>query len=245
MSNIDELQRIKNHIWFYEFPLPDGTTTQSYLSPEVARIHTTREKVLRRYLAASSFSRRTALDVSCHEGFFSLILGEYFQSVIGIDKNEDSLILAEKMRSFLRKENITFLHCPVEEASSGLKRDFVLCYGLIYHVENPLQILRKLGDLAEKALCIETQVLPFSVSFSMEDGHYMNQREVKGLFALCPDYPDSKEGGLTEYALVPTQDAMLHILRSLGFKTIVVYEPEAGDYEQFVRGSRIILFAER
>jgi len=242
---MDELQQIKDQIWFYEFPLPDGTTTQCYLPPEVAKIHATREKVLRRYLASSNVSRDTALDVSCHEGFFSLILSEYFTRVTGIDKNEESLALAKRMGTFLKKDHVFFLNCPVEEAPSGLKSDFVLCYGLIYHIENPLQVLRKLSALTTSVLCIETQILPFSVSFCMEDGHYMNQRELKGMFGLCPDYPDSKEGGLTEYALVPTRDALLHILRNLGFSNIFVYEPQADDYEQFVRGSRIILFAER
>jgi len=242
---VDELQQIKNQVWFYEFPLPDGTTTTCYLPPEVAKIHATREKVLRQYLGSADSAGKTALDVSCHEGFFSLVLGDYFEKVTGIDKNEDSLVLARRMSSFLGKKNVSFQYCPVEDASSDMKSDFVLCYGLIYHIENPLQVLRQLAELTEKVLCIETQVLPFTLSYRMEDGHYMNQREVKGLFGLCPDYPTSKEGGLTEYALVPTQDALVYLLQNFGFQNIQVYKPVAEDYEQFVRGSRIILFAER
>lgn len=239
------LEQIKSHLWFYEFPLPDGTTTACYLPPEVAKIHATREKVLRRYLAASGLPGETALDVSCHEGFFSLVLGEYFKTVVGIDKNERSLELAKRMGAFLEKDRVAFRRCPVEEAPASLKSEFVLCYGLVYHIENPLQVLRKLAFLAEKTLCVETQVFPLSVSCRMEDGHYMNQRDVTGLFALCPDYPDSKEGGLTEYALVPNRDAVVYLLRNLGFRAVSVYEPEDGDYEQFVRGSRIIVFAEK
>lgn len=242
---MDELQRIKSQSWFYEFPLPDGTTTTSYLPPEVAKIHSTRELVLRRYLEASNCPKNTGLDVSCHEGFFSLVLAEYFNSVTGIDKNQGSLDLARQMTGFLKKTHISYRHCPVEEAPAELQSDFVLCYGLIYHIENPMQVLRKLAELTRNVLCIETQVLPFSATCRIEDGNYQNQRELKGLFGLCADYPDSKEGGLTRYALVPTQEAVVFMLKELGFKTIDVYNPAPGDYEQFVRGSRIILFAEK
>jgi len=242
---MDELQQIKSHRWFYEFPLPDGTKTSSYLPPHIAKIHTTREKALREYITAGGFSQNTALDVSCHEGFFSQILGEYFKTVVGIDKNEGSLDLAKKMGSFLKKDHVSFRLCPVEEAPPSLKSDFVLCFGLLYHIENPMQVLRGLSELTGKALCIETQILPFSMACRVEDGYYDNQRDLKGLFGLCPDYPSSKEGGLTEYALVPSQDALLYMLGELGFSSINVYQPAQDDYEQFVRGSRIILLAER
>ena len=242
---MDELTRIKSHPWFYEFPLPDGTKTTSYLPPEVAKIHNTREHVLRRYLESARHPRSTALDVSCHEGFFSQVLGEYFTRVTGIDKNQGSLDLARQMGTFLKKQHVSFQLCPVEEAPASMRSDFVLCYGLIYHIENPMQVLRKLGELTNRVLCIETQVLPFSASCRIEDGYYQNQRELKGLFGLCADYPESKEGGLTNYALVPTQDAVVFMLKELGFKAIDVYNPTKDDYEQFVRGSRIILFAEK
>lgn len=242
---MNDLQFIKNRTWFYEFSLPDGTKTSCYLPAYIAKIHETREKVLRDYLKSNKISKNTALDVSCHEGFFSLILSEYFSTVYGIDKNVDSLNLADIMKNFLGKKNVSFQHCPIEDAPLSMKSDFVLCYGLVYHIENPMQVLRKLASLTGKVLCIETQVLPFSMSCRIEDGCYDNQRNLKGLFGLCSDYPTSKEGGLTEYALVPSLDAITYMLEQLGFASVSVYEPVAGDYEQFVRGSRVIIFAEK
>jgi hypothetical protein len=79
----------------------------------------------------------------------------------------------------------------------------------------------------------------------IEDGYYTNQRETKGMFGLCMDYPDSKEGGLTELALVPSRDALVSLLGVFGFTRIRFYEPVEGDYEQFVRGHRVILYAEK
>lgn len=240
---MDTLQKIKSHSWFYEFTLPDGSKTKSYLSDEVAKIHTTREKVLREFLSGKNHSKQSALDVSCHEGFFSVVLSDYFKKVVGIDKNTSSLDLARQMGTFLKKDNISFEHYALEDVPLSLSSDFVLCYGLIYHIENPLYILRKLAELSKNVLCIETQVLPFSMNCQIEDGHYLNQRPLKGLFGLCPDYPESKEGGLTQYALVPSKDAIVYLLKEFGFTSIQIYKPNTEDYEQFIRGSRIILFA--
>ena len=243
MSN--ELDRIKSQQWFYEFDLPDGTKTESYL-PEVARqIHVTRENALREYLSTLGGDCSAALDISCHEGFFSLVLADYFKNVTGVDKNAESLKKASQIAAFLGHPEIRFRNSPVELWDEKQGADFVLCFGLLYHVENPVQIMRKLANLTKKALCIETQVLPYNLTSQLEDGSYLWQRDVHGLFGLCVDYSHSREGGLTDLALVPSRQAVEFLLKQLGFKTVTFYRPRPNDYEQFVRNHRVILFAEK
>ena len=243
MSN--ELDRIKSQKWFYEFDLPDGTKTESYL-PEVARqIHVTRENALREYLSTLGDSCSAALDISCHEGFFSLVLADYFKNVTGVDKNVESLEKASQIAALLGHPEIHFMNSPVELWDEKQGADFVLCFGLLYHVENPIQIMRKLANLTKRALCIETQVLPYNFTSPVEDGSYLWQRDVNGLFGLCVDYSHSREGGLTDLALVPSRQAVEFLLKQLGFKTVTFYRPRPDDYEQFVRNHRVILFAEK
>ena len=242
---INELKKVKSQKWFYEFSLPDGTKTESYL-PEVARqVHPTREKALRYFLGTLGKDFDTALDISCHEGYFSLILREYFDHVVGIDKNVESLTKAKQIVNLLGHSDICFKNSSVELWDANQSADFVLCYGLLYHVENPIQIIRKLATLTQKAVCIETQVMPYDISGSIEDGSYLWQRELNGLFGLCIDYADRSEGGLTDLALVPTRSALEFLLKTFGFKTINFYTPQPNDYEQFVRGHRVIVFAEK
>ena len=113
MSN--ELSQIKRQKWFYEFSLPDGTKTESYL-PEVARqIHPTREKALRKYLEGSQGVFNDALDISCHEGYFSLVLTDYFPSVVGIDKNADSLQKTKQISKVMGRQNIGFSNSTLED----------------------------------------------------------------------------------------------------------------------------------
>ncbi len=241
----DELNAVKQQKWFYEFTLPDGTKTESYL-PEVARqIHVTREKALRQYLSSIKDTCDTALDISCHEGYFSLVLAEYINTVTGLDKNQDSLSKAQQITMLLGRSNIRFENSTVEIWNTDSSADFVLCYGLIYHIENPVQVIRKLAALAKKYLCLETQVLPYEVNGSIEDGSFLWQRDLKGVFGLCADYSHRPEGGLTDLALVPSTQALDFLLKQSGFKTVTFYKPAPADYEQFVRKHRVIIFAEK
>jgi len=239
------LDAVKSQKWFYEFDLPDGTKTESYL-PEVAReIHVTRESALREYLEKLGGEHLTALDISCHEGFFSLILAKYFKSVTGLDKNADSLEKAKQIIAVLGENIIQLQNSSVELWDEKQSADFVLCYGLLYHVENPIEVIRKLAVLTKMTLCIETQVLPYDLIGSIEDGSYLWQRDVMGMFGLCIDYSQRPEGGMTDLALVPSRHALDFLLKQFGFKSVTFYKPKPSDYEQFVRGHRVIVFAEK
>jgi len=241
----NQLDKIKSQKWFYEFDLPDGTKTASYLHEVARQVHVTREKALRQFLSALGGEYSSALDISCHEGFFSIVLADFFESVTGLDKNSETLEKAKLIAAVLGQKKIRFENSSVEQWDDKQAADFVLCFGLLYHVENPIQIMRKLAVLAKKSLCIETQVLPYNLSGPIEDGSYLWQRDLHGLFGLCVDYSHSPEGGLTDLALVPSRQAVEFLLKQFGFKTVTFYKPAPEDYEQFTRNHRVIVFAEK
>jgi tRNA (mo5U34)-methyltransferase len=241
----NELSQIKKQKWFYEFSLPDGTKTESYL-PEIAKqIHPTREKALRKYLESSPGVFNDALDISCHEGYFSLVLSDYFASVKAIDKNSDSLNKAKQISKVMGRPSIGFNNSSLEDWPVKYGADFVLCFGLLYHVENPVEVLRKVSALTRKTVCIETQVLPFNLSGPIEDGSYQWQRQIQGIFGLCVDYSQRPEGGITDLALIPSRGGLEFLLKQFGFKSVGYYAPDPSDYEQFLRGHRVIVFAEK
>lgn len=242
MSSLDAIKKQK---WFYEFTLPDGSVTESYLPIVARQIHITREKALRNWLVSNGDRFSDVLDISCHEGYFSIVLSDYFKYVTGIDRNPESLVKAMQIALAMGRTTIQFYESSVEDWVEKRAADFVLCFGLLYHVENPIQILRKLSLLTKKTLCIETQVLPFDFTGSVEDGSYKWQRDIMGLFGVCADYSHRAEGGLTDLALVPTVSGLVFLLKQFGFSSISFYEPSSDDYEQFVRKHRVILFASK
>ena len=241
------LEAVKAQQWFYEFNLPDGSITNSYLPDFVRPIHHTREKALKHFLKEfSSIGKfEKAIDVSCHEGYYSHVLARYFSEVKAIDKNEGSLAKAKLITEVLKVPNIVYILTSLEDWKDFEPADLVLCFGLLYHIENPVEVMRKLSVITKKAICIESQILPSSSAMLIEDGCYIKQRESKGIFGLCMDYPTIKEGGLTELALVPSAEALVSLLEHFGFGKIRFYEPEDGDYEQFTRRQRVIIYAEK
>jgi len=247
IMNSDLLTAVKTQEWFYEFMLPDGSRTNSYLPDFVRQIHHTREKALLQFLNiyAKSGAFKAALDVSCHEAYYTHVLANKFEHVTGIDKNESSLSKAKLITEALVKKNISFVHSAVENWKNEAPYDFVLCFGLLYHIENPVEMMRKLSALSKTAICIESQILPAETQMLVEDGSYKKLREIEGSFGLCMDYPEISEGGLTELALVPSRKALYTLLEHFGFVNIKEYVPEENDYEQFVRQQRIIIYAEK
>lgn len=88
---------VKNQQRFYEFELPDGSRPTSYLPDHVKAIHTTRDNVLNSYLKRLKGRLTSALDVSCHGGFFSITVANHFSQVTGIDKKQKSLEKAQQI----------------------------------------------------------------------------------------------------------------------------------------------------
>jgi ubiquinone/menaquinone biosynthesis C-methylase UbiE len=240
---------VKDRSWFYEFELPDGTRTRSDLPIDVLRIHTSRREKLIRTIRehVPNAADLTALDFGSHEGYYSVELAKHFAAVRGLDVRPESIAAARMITSALGIENTTYMEADLQSMryDQGLCADFVLVYGLMYHLENPIHALRLAAELSRKHLLIETQVFPYDVSGRIEDGHYQWQRAVEGVFSLSTDYSKHREGGSTDLALVPSLNALLFLLRTFGFEKVRVLEPDPDDYEQFRRGSRVVVYGSK
>ena len=119
-----------------------------------ARAKTIR-RVARRLKPAMGLA--TALDAGCGVGFFTQTLAECGLRVRGFDGREENIVEARK-----RFPRLPFETADIEER--GILRlgrfDFVLCCGLMYHLENPLLAMRKLRALTEKCLLLESMCIP-------------------------------------------------------------------------------------
>ena len=244
----EDLQRVQDRKWFYEFDLPNGTRTQSDIPEEVRHIHRSRlaklQHVISHFVGAD---RSSALDLASHEGFFSAELSKHFETVRGLDIRPESIDAARLITRALGITNVVYEQADLTklEFDERLKSDFVLLYGLLYHLENPVQALRLASQLSRKHILIETQIFPYDVSGRLEDGNYKWQRAVEGVFSLSVDYAERREGGSTDIALVPSLNAIIFLLRNFGFDTIEVLPSPADDYEQFSRGSRVVVYGRK
>lgn len=240
------LRAVKDRVWFYEFELPDGTVTRTDIAPEMRHIHTARRDKLRRVIRerVPGAAGLEALDFASHEGYYTIELARHFASARGLEIRPDSIRAARLITGAMALGNVEFREADLQtmrpEDTPGA--DFVLVYGLLYHLEDPIHTLRLAAALARKHILIETQVFPYDITGPLEDGHYTRQRPVQGVFSLSADYAAHREGGSTDLALVPSLNALLFLMKTFGFTEIEVLKPDPDDYEQFTRGARVVVY---
>jgi len=113
------------------------------------------QSVVRKLKPALGLSN--ALDAGCGVGFFTQTLAECGLSVCGFDGRPENV--AEARRRF---PEILFEQLDVQ--NRGVLQlghfDLVLCFGLMYHLENPLLAIRNLREMTEKCLLLESMCLP-------------------------------------------------------------------------------------
>jgi len=249
MNRDDGLSQVKSRTWFYEFDLPDGTSTTTDVPPSVLPIHTSRRDKLRYVIDrhVPDAGGLVAYDFASHEGYYTIELARHFRAVCGFEIRPESLDAAKLITDVLQVKNVEYRRADLQKMEYDAEQtaDFVLLYGLIYHLENPVHTLRLASQMTRRHILIETQVFPYDIGGMIEDGAYTNQRRLEGVFGLAPDYSWGREGGSTDIALVPSLNALLFLMRGFGFTTIEVVQTSNPDYEQFTRGNRVVVYGRK
>jgi tRNA (mo5U34)-methyltransferase len=118
------------------------------------------------------------------------------------------------MASALGVKNVEFrrVNLQEEQLADVEPADFVLAFGLFYHLENPVQVLRLASRLCRKHILIETQVTGLEITGKVELGSHLIQVDIQGTFAMVADFPQLNVGGtggvscpVAQYACVPSQ----------------------------------------
>lgn len=248
MSEQEVVEWARSRRWFYRYALPGGEWT---LPPDPARdaLHENRCAMLMDTLRARFSDRlasRRAIDLACHQGYFSIAMAREVGHVTGLDVNNESLADALRIARLLGIENVDFVSGDVQavDAHQITASDIVLMYGLIYHVEDPLRLLRRAASWCLDTLVIETQLTPFDIEARIEWGASNHFRTVLGVYSLVEDQANA-EGGVTDFALVPSLGALKKFLPALGFSRVEVVLPPNEGAEQLTRGSRAVVVAHR
>ena len=182
--------------------------------PESTWIVQARQAFLQQLLAdlKPQCDLKTALDVGCGVGYFSAFLRDLGFQVVALDARPQNI---EEARA--RHPGIDFRVANVEdlrpEELGGY--DFVLCFGLLYHLENPMRALRRLRAVTGKLLLVESMSVP---------------GEAPVLYLR--DESEIEDQALHSVAAYPSEGALVKMAYRAGFP--VVYRPTAlPDHEDF------------
>jgi hypothetical protein len=95
--------------------------------------------------------------------------------------------------------------------------DAVVCFGLLYHLENPLRALRMCRAMTKGALFLETMTLP-------EEGPAAR---------LMPENPNETQG-MRALALLLSPDTIVHALNAAGFSRVYRVDGASIGHDDFV-----------
>jgi hypothetical protein len=243
------IDRVRARDWFYEFDLPDGTRTRSHLPPGVEKIHTTRLQLMEAALDASvgrDCSKLTAVDLACHQGWFSMHLAKRgFREIVGVDGRDEHLADAKLMADLNGVRGFRTLKLDLEEARAADigTYDVTLMLGLLYHLENPVRALRLARAVTRRTLIIESQVVPH-LSGVVDWGAYTFQRHMVGAFGIIDETEEThaSEASIHGICLAPSIEALAWLLLRVGFRRVERLLPPPDGYEQLV-GQKRAMFA--
>ena len=236
--------------WFYRFTLPSGAVTGSAHAPDILAIHNTRWAMAETALRGAfpdGAARASAMDLACHQGWFSWKLRQFgFGSVHGIDARQPHVDDARLITSAMGVEHVAFSRGDVHGLTPAIvgTHDLVLCFGLLYHLENPVGALRVARSLCKRLCLIETQVAPGQTGV-VDYGSYRFVKPIEGSFVIVDETDETHgpEASTLGISLIPSLEALHFILRKVGFSRVETLPVPDDGYEQLKYGKRVVLAA--
>ena len=153
--------------WTYPFDLGNGVTTPLH-TDWMAESHETRNRMTFSRLDeiyAGRWADVRCLDVACNEGFFGMeVCRRGAKEVVGFDARDVNIEKADFIKQHLGYEGISFHQENVSNLTPERFGVFelTLCLGLLYHLENPMDALRRVRAVTTDICVIDTQVLRVS-----------------------------------------------------------------------------------
>jgi SAM-dependent methyltransferase len=156
---------------------PTGGGLEGFETPEAHAINKARLEHLDSL--ALPLDRKTVLDVGAGPGH----LAQYFVrrgcTVLSTDARAENV---EQCRSLYPGHDARVLDVERDDIAALGRFDVVFCYGLLYHLEDPLLVLRKLVDVCDQLLLLETMVCDSDAPvLRLEDEYLSLNQALRGL----------------------------------------------------------------
>jgi tRNA (mo5U34)-methyltransferase len=160
----------------------------------------------------SDLGLRSALDVGCGVGYFSSLLQDLGLQVTASDARAENIAEARS-----RFPGIDFHVADAEDPSLAELGtfDLVLCFGLLYHLENPMRAVRNLRAVTGKLLLLE--------GMAVDDDQP---------FFLLLDEPEGEDQSLRAVSCYPSEGAMIKMAYRAGFPHVYRFR-ELPNHEDF------------
>ena len=150
--------------WYYTVDLAGSTISATVENLDFWNAYSVKAAKIFSYLIEEyigSLDGLTALDVACSAGRYSLLLAHLGANVYGFDHDAGAIAQAKFVAHFSRaalRGSVDFGVSTLQEFTPRRAFDVVFCSGLFYHLSDPLGGARKLHELSERWLILQTCV---------------------------------------------------------------------------------------
>lgn len=170
------------------------------------------QRSIRQVMDANSFS---ILDLACNDGYFSFQLHDMASHVLGVDAREEAIRRANLLKQYYEYSSYEFKTADLR--NYGLKSedmenafDLILCYGMLYHLTDPYDFLKRIFKFTKDTLSLST----FLSSNSRFPVLFVTKEDVRR--------PGS---GLDPISMRPTHQAVVRLLYGAGFDLVLRFIP--------------------
>jgi SAM-dependent methyltransferase len=100
------------------------------------------------------------VDLGCLEGGYAVEFAKLGFDTLGIEAREENVEKCNYVKDNLHLTNLKFAKDDVRNMASYGKFDIVLCYGLLYHLNDPINFLKIVSSCTNKILFLNTHFAP-------------------------------------------------------------------------------------
>lgn len=156
---------------------PEEGGVEGFETPEARAInHARLEHLASLGLAVEA---RRVLDVGGGPGHLAQFFVQRGCSVVSTDARPENV---ERLHELYPDLDGRVLDVEIDDAASLGRFDIVFCYGLLYHLENPVRALRNIAAVCDHLILLETMVCDSSRSvFCLEDEYLSLNQALRGI----------------------------------------------------------------
>jgi len=211
--------------WQYPFDFGNNVIARTYTEAQV-RLHPWRKEMLVSNLDKvykDRYADISVLDLGSGEGAMSLALWDRgVRDITCVEARSDNVEKAKfVLNHFGAEANIVNLPIGKFLDENTKKYDVVIFMGILYHLLNPFDIIKKISNITNDKIIVETVVAKIdNIEFGNRDNYSAN----KDGFFVRVDTTESSTAGLSDLELWPTMGALNMLMNENSFSDVKLFE---------------------
>ena len=161
------------------------------------------QKTLDAFLVLSPDQSRgqvKVIDLGCLEGGYSVEFAKLGFNTLGIEARQENIDKCNYAKEHLNLPNLNFALDDVRNMAKYGKFDVTLCYGLLYHLDDPINFIKIMSECTTKMLFLHTHYAP-EHDLRYAFGRHINQYIINPIQKRIPFLDKHKNYKLSKIAV--------------------------------------------